>query len=675
MDSETGNAEEEILSLDGHWFFRLDENRSGESEKWYQPSPGHEGWQQVTVPHTWQISSKHSDYFGWAWYRKDFYVPSEWQAKTVRIEFEAVFHSARVWLNGTLIGGHARKGYTAFFLDMNKALRYGENNTLSIWVDNSFDDRMLPRNHSYDWAADGGITRPVNLHITEPVFIERTMVTALPDIEKNDASVNVLAVLRNASKKTARLKLLCRIEEEKDGRKIVQSYGDEFSLPPGASKEIQLPAMHIQSPKLWHFDHPHLYKAALYLYQGTKILHRQETVFGIKKIEVKQAGFYLNGERVKLMGVERMAGSNPDYGMAEPLRWIEHDHRDMKELNCVFTRVHWQQDKRVLDFCDRHGILIQLEVPTWGGDTFRGMTDKPDDDIMQNGLEQLREQVFREYNHPCIFSWGLCNEIGGQNAPAYQFARNMLEEAKKLDPHRLCSYASNSLQQTPGKDVSALMDFVEWNEYYESWYNGTVEDMEKNLQEIHEAFPDKPIVISEYGWCRCTPDRKEGDTRLVRIMKTHDEVFRKYDYMGGLIFFCYNDYRTHIGDKGAGVMKQRVHGVVDLYGAHKPSYEALRAESSPVEDLRVTKKEDTWQVALHTRRSIPSYNLKDYTLKWVVYADQDIPVEKGSVPVPSLHPGDHFEHSFSVATAQPEKIVVTLKRPTGFSVADRTIQL
>src|SRR5690606_24521191 len=259
--------------------------------------------------------------------------------------------------------------------------------------------------------------------------------------------------------------------------------------------------------------------------------------------------------------------SNPLYGMAEPGAWIQHDHDDLKKLNCIFTRVHWQQDKRVLDYCDRHGILIQLEVPTWGGATFKRMTDQPSAPIMQYGLEQLEELIEREYNHPSVFSWGLCNEIGGQNPPAYNFAANMLKAAKKLDPYRLCSYASNSLQQTPEKDVSGLMDFVEWNEYYGSWYKGTVEDMERNLEAIHKAFPDKPIVISEYGWCRCKPERKEGDTRLISILRSNNEVFRRHDYVGGLIFFSYNDYRTHIGDKGIGALKQRVHGVVDLYGA------------------------------------------------------------------------------------------------------------
>ena len=92
-------------------------------------------------------------------------------------------------------------------------------------------------------------------------------------------------------------------------------------------------------------------------------------------------------------------------------------------------------------------------------------------------------------HHPCIFSWGVCNEIGGQNPPAFNFAKKMYEAAKRLDPKRLVSHASNSLQKTPGKDVSAIMDYIMWNEYYESWYGGFTADLARNPDEIHEVFP------------------------------------------------------------------------------------------------------------------------------------------------------------------------------------------
>ena len=167
-----------------------------------------------------------------------------------------------------------------------------------------------------------------------------------------------------------------------------------------------------------------------------------------------------------------MAGSNPDYGMAEPLDWIEHDNADMKNLNCVFTRVHWMQDRRLLDWCDRHGMMVQLEVPTWGPQTFQNMSSELEKALQQNGLEQLREMIEQNRHHPSVVAWGLCNEIDGQNPPAAQFAKNMLAEAKRLDTTRPCTYASHSLFQTPAKDVSAVMDYVSWNQYYGSWQKG-----------------------------------------------------------------------------------------------------------------------------------------------------------------------------------------------------------
>ena len=256
------------------------------------------------------------------------------------------------------------------------------------------------------------------------------------------------------------------------------------------------------------------------------------------------------------MGAERMAGSNPEYGMAEPGSWIDHDHADMKELNCVYTRVHWQQDRRLLDWCDRHGMLIQTEVPTWGLDTFKGMVSEPSPGIMNNGLEQLREMIGRDRNHPCIFSWGVCNEIGGQNPPAYAFAKRMYDEAKSLDPQRLVTYASNSLQETPAKDVVGLMDYIMWNEYYESWYDGGPADMSPQPRRDPPRFPgqgDRHLRVRLLRLHR-RPARR-ATASASKCSASTIAIFRERDYVAGLIFFCYNDYRTHIGDRGTGVMR------------------------------------------------------------------------------------------------------------------------
>jgi beta-glucuronidase len=435
------------------------------------------------------------------------------------------------------------------------------------------------------------------------------------------------------------------------------------SVAAGETKAFALPAKTLHQARLWHFDRPNLYCLTAELSNG----HSLDTTFGIRKIEIRGIAFYLNGEKVRLMGVERMAGSNPEYGMAEPLDWIAHDHAGMKELNCVYTRVHWPQDRAVLDWCDRHGMLIQTEVPTWGPDTFRGMTGEPSADIMNNGLEQLREMIARDRNHPCIFSWGVCNEIGGQNPPAYAFAKRMYQESKKLDPKRLVSYASHSLFTTPEKDVAGAMDYVMCNEYVGSWTRGTVDDLARYLDEIHRAFPGKPLVISEYGYCACTADRPEGDSARVAVLLDHDKVFRQRDFVAGQIFFCYNDYRTHVGDRGVGALQQRVHGVVDVYGARKPSYEVLRVESSPLESFHVSGKAGELTVQFTTRTAAPAYALRGYTLRAVVYGSGDIPVERIETRLPELEPGDQTSVTVTFTEPRPAQVKLDLLRPTGTS--------
>jgi len=658
-----------VVPLDGAWQFRLDPQRTGAKDGWNLPEIAATGWSRVAVPHTWQISQVSAAYMGIAWYRRTFEAPRWWDTRAIRIEFEGVYHSARVWLNGRLVGEHLRKGYTAFVLDLSPALLPGATNVLAVEVDNSFDQRMLPRGESFDWTPDGGLVRPINLLVTSKTYIERVDVDAEPDLATSAARLDVLCALKNSSMQAASVDLEFNVLEQDTGRAVLQRVAaQKLSLKPGESRNVTVAAAGFPNARLWHFDRPNLYRLVASLTEQGRLLHECETTFGVRRVEVREGGFYLNGERMWLMGVERMAGSHPDFGMAEPFWLITHDHDDMKELNCVFTRVHWQQDKRVLDYCDRKGMLIQVEVPTWGPDTFKGMKEEPGPEIMQNALDQLREMINRDRNHPSIFAWGLCNEIGGQNPPAYQFAKRLYEEAKRLDPRRLRSYASNSLQKNPDQDVAGLMDFIEWNEYYESWFGGTVESIKRNLEEIHRAFPDKMIVVSEYGYCECTPDRLAGDPRRIEILRRHTDAYRECEWVGGAIFFCYNDYRTHIGDKGIGALKQRVHGVVDLYGERKPSFTALRAESSPVETLDVQVKGSEVDVVVKTRKRLPAYRLDGYGVRCIAYGFQDLPMEQQEKALPATAPGGQARVRFTLVEKNVRRVRVDILRPTGSSV-------
>jgi beta-galactosidase len=632
--------EPEALPLNGEWEFRVA----------LEPA-----WRTVTVPHTWQVEAGLTEHYGQAGYRRRFFAPARWAGAVVRIEFEAVYHSARVRLNGQAAGEHQRAGYTPFTLDLTRLVKLNAWNELEVEVDNSFDEQMLPRGKSSDWAHDGGITRPVTLLVTPQVYIEHLWIDASP------AKIAARAVIHNAAVAEARIILSEDIRTEAGG--VIESSNPraaEAVIPAGQTRTIELAPVTLAKPRLWHFDDPFLYRARVALNSGDVA----ESTFGIRTIEIRGTEFVLNGEPVRLMGVERMAGSNPEFGMAEPREWIDHDHADMRALNCIYTRTHWPQDRRLLDYCDRHGILIQTEVPGWGPRTFQNLKGNDEAALLANGMLQLREMIADARNHPCIFSWGVCNEVNGQNPPAQAFIRALYKEAKRLDPARLVTYASHSLFSNPGRDVAGEMDYIMFNQYFGSWQKGGTPELEKTLDALHAAFPGKPLVISEYGYCACTDDRPENDPIRIGILESQDKVFRERPWIAGLIFFCYNDYRTHIGDKGEGALKQRVHGVVDLYGARKPSWDVLRRESSPVESLTM----DGTRVTLRTRGTVPAHTLRGYTLRAIAYGRGAIPLAAQSIALPDLPPGATHTATLQLPSAGIDRVTVEVLRGTGEAV-------
>src|SRR5436305_3765174 len=164
-----------------------------------------------------------ADYFGIVWYRRTVEIPEAWEDKTIRIEFEAVFHSASVWVNGREVGKHLRKGYTAFDFDITSFLHPGADNVLVVMANSDFDSKMLPRGHSSDWTHDGGIYRPVNLLISPKVYIERVDVDAVPDLANGIANVDLSVVIRNTTDREFKGGLAVRVTEADTGLTALQA--------------------------------------------------------------------------------------------------------------------------------------------------------------------------------------------------------------------------------------------------------------------------------------------------------------------------------------------------------------------------------------------------------------------------------------------------------------------
>ena len=152
------------------------------------------------------------------------------------------------------------------------------------------------------------------------------------------------------------------------------------------------------------------------------------------------------------------------------------------------------------------------------------------------------------------------------------------------------------------------------------------------------------------------------ETRLLGLAPSVGEKLRAPSEPG-----IAHDYRTHVGDKGSGTTKQRVHGVVDLYGNRKPSYDVLRQESSPIDSFHISGQPSAFAITLRTRNTIPAHRITGYTLRGVLYGYGEIPLERHVVELPALAPGEETTVKIQFAEKEPLKIVFDVLRPTTFS--------
>jgi hypothetical protein len=624
------------LSLSGPWRFSVDRQGIGVREGWFDSEFGDGGWTRVVVPHTWNVMPAHRDYSGLGWYRRTFELPDGERDAHLRLRFDAVFYAARVWLNGRELGGH-EGGYTPFELDATPAARPGRN-VLAVLVDNRRAANRIPAdlgpNWSYDWWNYGGIVRDVSLAETSKAYLARQRIVAVPHLtgigRADSATVTATVTVANASPGDLR------------GTVVVSAAGRRGSAPvsvaAGATAQVRL-ALRIVKPRLWHFDHPNLYELRTTLRRGDVLLDEQRETFGVRSVELAHARLLLNGEPVRLVGLSRHEDS-PAHGLAETPEVVAADYRDLKTLNEVLARpVHYPQSPLVLDFADRHGILLIPEVPAWQ------LTHLQLADPHMQALErsQLRELVRSQANHPSVIAWSVGNEIESQTSDGWHFVERMVRYVKSLDPTRPVGFASNQLYLTPKLDATRFSDFVLMNQYLGTW-GGPKWALGPILDHVHAAFPDKPVIVSEFGFephwygssgqsedsldgseyysvSRIVPSGSElADSERRRLIADQLAAFRSRPWIVGASFWTYQDYRTPSGF---------VMGVVDEQRHRRRSWSLLRREYSPVQ---IEVRADA-TIRVHTRADLPSYTLRGYTLRWSLGSAH------GSVALPDLPPG------------------------------------
>lgn len=596
-----------------NWHFLTGESSEGLKEA-----------RMVEIPHTWNIEEGTEDYWGIGWYGCTLWAPREWEDRHVRIQFQAVYHDAVVYLNGQEVGRHENSGYTPFEVVLTGKLLYGQSNWLTVRADNRFSQQMLPYMRSFDWANDGGMIRPARIIVTGKHFIQTSHVTARPFIteegsrqERGAGAFGVTALVGGTKKEGICLKW--EFYEGADGKERLLDSGTAFC----EGGQVKIPATTRENIHFWHFDRPVLYTVQLTLMDGDAVEDQMKTVFGFRDFHVKGKNFYLNGEPVRLCGTEWMPGSDPAFGMAEPREQLEKMLKLLKESNCVFTRFHWQQDDWVYDWCDRHGMLVQEEIPFWGREP-----EKAGEQQWKVFSQQIGEMVNAHGNHPSIIAWGVGNELDGQGEETIQYIKDAVAYTHRLDESRLANYVTCTIYPDPAKDGTTDGDVMMINDYIGTWHGERDQDEEWNR--IVKANPDKPMVPSEFGLCE--PAWKGGDPRREEIFLEKMQCYRKYPNIAGTIYFCLNDYRTQMGEDGEGKFRQRIHGSTDLAGEAKPSYYTVQRECAPF--MVVREQKEVWLVC---RTDLPCYEMRGY------YLEMDLSGGTCRTEIPDLTPGERWK--------------------------------
>ncbi len=551
------------------------------NDGWTFHKDGDTSSREVSLPHTWNAEDAVDDELGYfrgiGWYERTVRIDDDLSGKLVFIRFEGANQEVDFYVNGEHAGNH-KGGYTAFVFDISSLIHPGAN-SFRVKVDNSHNEDIPPL--GADFTFFGGIYRDVSLifvpdnHISLEHYASGGVYVSTPAVSSGQASVHIETHLS-----------ICRPEKglyldhavfDPEGKQV--AFARKNIKDPSAGELVKA-TMTVPDPQLWDVESPRLYSVVTRLMDKKgEVIDSRRTTFGIRTFRFDpDRGFFLNGRHLKLIGTNR----HQDYlGMGNALPDEIHlrDIRLLKEMGGNFLRIsHYPQDELVSEECDRLGIITCMEIPVVNR---VGLAD----DFIRNCVAMAKEMVYQYYNHPSMVAWAYMNEVLLDKSPLQSVKECALaidSALREADPSRPtmipCDGDRKKYKESGLWEIPDMLGF----NLYHGWYYGTFGKLGQALDKIHEAFPGKALIVSEYG--------ADADPRLhsfdpechdytceyaLLYHKSYIPIILEREYLAGGAVWNLNDF--HSEARGFAVPHFNCKGITTSDRMPKDSYWLYKA--------------------------------------------------------------------------------------------------
>ena len=366
-------------------------------------------------------------------FTKTFFAPADWEGRDVLVEFEGVYMTAMVYVNGSHAATNLH-GYGGFYARVDSLLRYGQDNELRVIANNPTPNSR--------WYSGSGIYRSVNLLVGGDVHILPDGVRATTRLAtEEEAVVEIETKIVNLTR--ARQKIALRTTLAFDGAPVKT---DTVAVSLFSQDEETLRQnLHIDLPRLWNIDTPDLYDLTVEILRGEEVLDAAQERIGLRVLTLDaERGLRINGVPIKQKGA-CIHHDNGVIGAATFAAAEERRARQMKEAGFNAVRsAHHPMSPEMLAACDKYGLVVMDELSdVWY--EHKNVNDFATyfDACWEQEIERI---VAKDYNHPCVVLYSTGNEILdlGHELGA-KINRRLCNRFHQLDDTRFTTTAVNGL--------------------------------------------------------------------------------------------------------------------------------------------------------------------------------------------------------------------------------------